>query len=148
MTCCERFSVSCRSESRFECTQADSTISANRPRSQKCVRARVLICRHEDEIWMIQMKAFLSLPESWGQEREAGQWCSESKLGDGRGSNVAIPIRVSFFYGRSSCCLWEDELGKIHDIQQGEGGEQGDALMPMLFSLGLHEALVSVATDS
>ena len=40
---------------------------------------------------------------------------------------------------------WEDELGEIHDTQQGEGGEQGDALMPMLFSVGLREALVSVA---
>ena len=41
--------------------------------------------------------------------------------------------------------LWDDELGEIHDIQQGEGGEEGDAPMPMLLSLGLHEALVAVA---
>ena len=54
------FSLSCRSESRFECTQADSTISANRPRLWKCVRARFLTSRHEDEILMTQMKAFLS----------------------------------------------------------------------------------------
>ena len=45
---------------RFEYTQADSTISTNRPRLWKCVRARVLISRHEDEKWMTQMKAFLS----------------------------------------------------------------------------------------
>ena len=43
---------------------------------------------------------------------------------------------VSSFHGRPSTCLWEDELGVVHDIQQGEGGEQGDASMPMLFSLG------------
>ena len=42
-------------------------------------------------------------------------------------------------------CRWEDELGEFHDIQQGEGGEEGDASMPMLLSLGLHEALVAVA---
>ena len=42
------------------CTQADSTISANRPRSWKYVRARVVTSRHEDGIWMTQMKAFLS----------------------------------------------------------------------------------------
>ena len=31
--------------------------------------------------------------------------------------------------------LWEDELGAVHEIQQGEGGE-----LPMLFSLGQHPA--------
>ena len=41
-----------------ECTQANSTISANRPRSWNCVR--VLTSRHEDEIWMTQVKVFLS----------------------------------------------------------------------------------------
>ena len=60
MTWCDRFSLSCRSGSRFECTLADSTISTNRPRLWKCVRARVLTSRHEDEMWTIQMKAFLS----------------------------------------------------------------------------------------
>ena len=28
-------------------------------------------------------------------------------------------------------------------IPQGEGGEQGDPLMPMLFSLGMHPAVVA-----
>ena len=60
MTWCDKFSLSCRGESRFECAQADSTISANRPRLRKCVRARVQTSRHEDEIWMTQMKAFIS----------------------------------------------------------------------------------------
>ena len=31
------------------------------------------------------------------------------------------------------------------EIRQGEGGEQGDALMPLLFSLGQHGALKAVA---
>ena len=31
--------------------------------------------------------------------------------------------------------------GEIHDIQQVDGSKQRDALMPMLFDLGLHEAL-------
>ena len=52
---------------------------------------------------------------------------------------------VSSFYGRPSTYLWEDELEVVHDIQQGEGGEQGDALMPMFFSLGQHRALVASA---
>ena len=44
----------------FEYAQADSTISTDRPRLWMCVRARVLTSRHEDEIWMIQLKALLS----------------------------------------------------------------------------------------
>ena len=41
---------------------------------------------------------------------------------------------VSMFYGGPSSYLWEDALGRVHTIVQGEGGEQGDALMPLLFS--------------
>ena len=35
--------------------------------------------------------------------------------------------------------------GVTHDIPQGEGGEQGDPLMPLLFSLGLHTSLKSIS---
>ena len=49
--------------------------------------------------------------------------------------NTALPF-VRLFYGRQSRYLWEFEDGEIHHIPQGEGGEQGDALMPLLFSLG------------
>ena len=34
--------------------------------------------------------------------------------------------------------LWEDDSGVTHSIPQGEGGEQGDAMMPLLFCLGQH----------
>ena len=40
------------------------------------------------------------------------------------------------FYSQPSTHLWDDDAGTTHRIQQGEGGEQGDALMPLLFSLG------------
>ena len=36
--------------------------------------------------------------------------------------------------------LWTDANGKVHEISQGEGCEQGDALSPALFSLGLQGA--------
>ena len=48
------------------------------------------------------------------------------------------------FYGRVSQCLWEDDAGVTHTILQGEGGEQGDTLMPMLYSLGQHRALEAI----
>ena len=41
--------------------------------------------------------------------------------------------------------MWEDDCGITHNIPQGEGGEQGDPLMPLLFSLGLHKSLTSVS---
>ena len=42
---------------------------------------------------------------------------------------------------------WQDELGIVHDVPQGEGGEQGDALMPALFSLGQHPAFEAVQSE-
>ena len=45
---------------------------------------------------------------------------------------------VRCFYERLSTYLWEDEPGETQHIPQGEGGEQGDPLMPILFSLGQH----------
>ena len=48
------------------------------------------------------------------------------------------------FYGAPSTYLWEDSDGVVHEILQGEGGEQGDALMPALFALGQHDALVAI----
>ena len=43
--------------------------------------------------------------------------------------------------------MWEDSSGVTHMIPQGEGGEQGDPLMPFLFSLGQHSALEVVQED-
>ena len=34
-------------------------------------------------------------------------------------------------------------MGDIHEVPQGEVGEQGDAMMPMLYFLGPHRALLS-----
>ena len=49
------------------------------------------------------------------------------------------------FYGSPSMFLWEDELGIVNHLQQGESGEQGDPLMSMLFALGQHSALVAIS---
>ena len=51
-----------------------------------------------------------------------------------------IPF-VRLFYGSRSVYLWEDDMGETHER---EGGEQGDPLMPLLFSLGQHRALRAV----
>ena len=48
---------------------------------------------------------------------------------------------VRLAYQRQSNYLWKDDRGITHVIAQGEGGEQGDPLMPALFSLGLNAAL-------
>ena len=54
--------------------------------------------------------------------------------------STLCPPFVLQFYGQPSSYIWEDEMGEVHDIVQGEGGEQGDPLMPALFALGQHEA--------
>ena len=48
---------------------------------------------------------------------------------------------VRLFYGSQSRYFWEDDAAMVHHILQGEWGEQGDPLMPLLFSLGIHDAL-------
>ena len=60
------------------------------------------------------------------------------------GGGSVLPF-VRQFYGGPSSFLWDDACGNTHDIFQGEGGEQGDPLMPALYSLGQHRALEAVA---
>ena len=55
------------------------------------------------------------------------------------GGSSALPF-VSMFYGALSSYLWEDSMGRVHTILQGEGGEQGDAMMVLLFYPGEHSA--------
>ena len=47
---------------------------------------------------------------------------------------------MKLFYGAPSQYWWEDDEGVVHEVDQGEGGEQGDAMMPLLFALGQHNA--------
>ena len=46
------------------------------------------------------------------------------------GGDAALPF-VHQFYGRPSTYMWEDEEGTVRAVDQGEGGEQGDAMMPL-----------------
>ena len=64
-------------------------------------------------------------------------------LKDAPGCERALPF-VLQFYGRPSTYLWEDDCAAVHEITQGEGVEQGDPLMPALYALGQHRALVAV----
>ena len=50
-----------------------------------------------------------------------------------------IPL-IHQFYDSLSTFLWEDDMGEVRKVMQGEGS-QGDPLMPLLFSLGQHRAL-------
>ena len=53
------------------------------------------------------------------------------------GANQCLPF-VRMFYSEPSEYVWHDADGTAHIIQQAEGGEQGDPLMPALYSLGQH----------
>ena len=48
---------------------------------------------------------------------------------------------VRAMYSDTSRYSWRDATGTQHVILQCEGGEQGDPLMLLLFSLGIHDAL-------
>ena len=54
---------------------------------------------------------------------------------------------VLLSYGSPSTYLWRDAAGAVYSIPQGEGGEQGDPLMPALFCLGLHDALAQAQSS-
>ena len=58
--------------------------------------------------------------------------------------HAAAVLFVFMFCGTASTHLWEDDEGTTHKIVQGEGGEQGDVMMTLLFSLGQHPALEAV----
>ena len=58
------------------------------------------------------------------------------------GGREVLPF-VLMFHGTPSSYMWEDGTGTMHRIAQGEGGEQGDPLMPLLYALGQHQALVA-----
>ena len=48
------------------------------------------------------------------------------------------------FLGSVLCChscVTSIEVGRRHEVQQCESGEQGDPLMPLLFNLAIHNAL-------
>ena len=50
-------------------------------------------------------------------------------------------LLVDMLYGSQSRFLWTDDAGVVHNILQGEGGEQGCPLMPALFALAIHNSL-------
>ena len=51
---------------------------------------------------------------------------------------------VRIFHGKNSTCVQYDDEGTPHDFLQGEGGEQGNPLMPALCALGQHAVLTEV----
>ena len=73
---------------------------------------------------------------------------SRQAMLEGLRSRPALAPLLPFarqFYGSASVYTWLDETGAEHDVTQGDGGEQGDPLMPALFSLAQHPALSEAA---
>ena len=61
------------------------------------------------------------------------------------GSSALLFVRM--FYETPSECFSDDATGTVHTIPEREGGEQGDALMPLLFSVGQHSFLENVGAQ-
>ena len=59
------------------------------------------------------------------------------------GARALLPF-VRMFYAHPSVYVFETADGVVHEIRQGEGGEQGDGLMPALFSLGVDRAMRAI----
>ena len=59
--------------------------------------------------------------------------------------NLLLFVRQA--HSSPSSYAWEDAERQRHSIGQHEGGEQGDPLMPLLFSLAIHDALEEVQAE-
>ena len=59
------------------------------------------------------------------------------------GGRSTLPFARVFYGTPPEYYWWENDCGQIHSISHGEGGEQGDAMMPFFFTLGQHSALES-----
>ena len=59
------------------------------------------------------------------------------------GGGAALPF-VRMFYGSPSEDLWEDDEGIVHRTPQGEEGDQGDAMMQLLFAVVQRGALEAI----
>ena len=57
--------------------------------------------------------------------------------------SLLLFVRMS--YAQPSSYQWIDAGGEARSVTQAEGGEQGDPLMPLLFSIGFQGALEEVA---
>ena len=72
-----------------------------------------------------------------------GPRCPPQHWGEVGGARDILPF-VLMSYGQPSRYAWADEDDTRSWINQAEGGEQGDPLMPLLFSLGITGALATV----
>ena len=61
------------------------------------------------------------------------------------GGEQVLP-NVKLFCDAPSHYWWEDEVG-VHEVDQGEGSEQGDAMVPLLFAWGQHDSLTEVENE-
>ena len=67
------------------------------------------------------------------------------RLGRMPGARALLPF-VLLSYASPSSYLWFDNQGQRRTVTQAEGGEQGDPLVPLLFSVGIQGALEEVST--
>ena len=94
-------------------------------------------------------------------KQDGGVWCDRVHTEAVGGKNTCKQIKAAMLtrlskmrkllpfvrlsYAGLSSHMWFDEKGERHVVNQAEGGEQGNALMPLLFSIGIQGALEVVA---
>ena len=111
--------------------------------SVRCPHGRVLT------VWVMQSEASQKGTPTPLSFRLMGSehmiTCSEgsilTKLMEVPALRPMLPLVRAAVCSQPSRYWWQDESGHRHEIQQFEGGEQGDPLMPLLVSPAIHNAL-------
>ena len=116
------------------------------------------------------MPSHSTVKARWGRARHCNRMFTQEArrqdarktiLGRIRAGVCAVPIRSVYQSWNGLCrphvascnrqgwvrhkCSWWDEGGHKRTLVQAEGGEQGDLLMPLLFSIGIQGALEEVS---
>ena len=68
-------------------------------------------------------------------------------LRDVPNARAALPFARLFYGNGESTYVWTDSNHRPHLVRQWDGGEQGDPIMPALFSLGLNSPLRTFAGE-
>ena len=86
------------------------------------------------EEFMFRAKVEVAIsPHQYALKTKAGSRVSMVKGLRHAVDGERIILFVRSFYGQPSTYFWEDDAGEVHSIPQGDGGEQEDPLMFLLF---------------
>ena len=111
--------------------------SSHCPRGQEWI-AWVTLCERSQTWTQTPLSSRLMV---WGPTIMSSKVLVGEAVGGSWAPSSVCHSRVQSIPNQAVMCVWRGEVGRRHEVQQHEGGEQGDPLMPLLFSLATHNAL-------